>query len=191
MEKKRVFVVVLVLVLVFIIIGTSLYDQFSQNGKITSEETPEEVTEEPEEPIAEELEIVVEEPNDVVIQISRFEFDRPEVVIVPGTKIIWKNTDSRRHIITNKRLGLFRELRKSLSYGDTFEYTFNEAGTYDILEANFGINGKVIVRERNLITGNAVKSMDINANSVVLSSVGILALTATTIGVGFYVSKKV
>lgn len=194
MEKKRVFVVVLVLALVLVIISTFLYSEFGKQRETEEKTTPErfskEVTEEPEETAVGELEIVKEEPKEVVIQILRFEFDKPEVVIEPGTKVIWKNTDTRRHMITNKRIGLFRKMRKSLSYGDTFEYTFNKAGTYEILEANFGINGRVIVKEGNLITGGAVKSVDVNSNGVVLASAGILALTATTLGVGFYVSKK-
>ena len=112
-------------------------------------------------------------------------------LIEPGTKVIWQNTDDRRHMITNKRIGLFRQMRKSLEYMDTFEYTFNETGVYEILEANFGINGKIIVEEKkeNIITGNVIKQIEVNGVAFLLTTVNIFAITMVILIIGFYMSR--
>ena len=144
----------IILIIAISILGISIYSHYTKEEIIQEELTQETINEIPEEPVIEKP-ILVEEPKEITIFISRYEFDKPEIIIEPGTKVIWTNTDDRNHMITNKKLGLFREIRKSLAKGDSFEYTFNDPGTYEILEANFGINGKVIVENKdiNMITG--------------------------------------
>ncbi len=187
--KKRRLSLILILLLAFAVIGFSIYDYLNKE-EVTQEKTTEEVSEKP-------SEAVVEEPkplssNEVLIQIFRNEFDKPEITIETGTKVIWKNMDTRRHMITNKRIGLFRTLRKSLEYGDTFEYTFNDVGVYEILEANFGINGKVIVEEPkpNLITGYVVANLELNGLSFLLISINLFVVTTLALVIGFHISRK-
>ncbi len=199
--KERNVILILVLIIALIIIGVSIYNQQIKQEEIILEEvieeepTQQETKQQPENTTKEEIiTIIVEEqelPKEVVIQISRFEFDKPEITIEPGTKVIWNNTDTRRHMITNKRIGLFRHMRKSLEFGDTFEYTFNEEGVYEILEANFGINGKVIVEKKdpNLITGQIIRNIEVNGISFLLISINLLVITALALVIGFWISK--
>ncbi|TKJ17675.1 hypothetical protein CEE44_04045 [Candidatus Woesearchaeota archaeon B3_Woes] len=185
MKKRHDIALILIVLLGIATIGFSLYDYL--NKEEVQEVAVEEVSEEP----------VVEEPkllgpNEVLIQIFRNKFDKTEITIETGTKVIWKNMDTRRHMITNKRLGLFRTMRKSLEYGDTFEYTFNEPGIYEILEANFGINGYVIVEEPkpNLITGYVVSNLELNGLSFLLISINLFVITALALVIGFHISRK-
>ncbi len=175
------------LALAFVIIGLFAYEQF-YNPEIIEKEVI--IGEEPE-PVVEKPSPPGTQPRDITIYISRFEFDKPEVIIEQGMKVIWENTDTRRHMITNKRIGLFRDMRKSLEYGDSFEYQFNDPGTYEILEANFGINGKVIVREKeyDMITGYIVKNIEVKGLSFLLISLNLLVITALALVIGFHISR--
>ena len=184
-KKESVVPLVLVLLLAVIVIGVSIYDQMIMDeDEIIQEEVIEEDMEKPVEVVVEEPE--PEKPKEIVINIMRYEFDKPEVVIPVGTKVIWNNTDTRRHMITNKRIGLFRMMRKSLELGDTFEYTFDEPGTYEILEANFGIHALVIVEEENQITGGVI---GVSSSSFLVFAINLFLITLIILVVGFYVSK--
>ncbi len=187
--KKRRLSLILILLLAFAIIGFSIYDYLNKE-EVTQEKTTEEVSETPSEAVVEEPKSLAS--DEVLIQIFRNKFDKPEITIETGTKVIWKNMDTRRHMITNKRIGLFRTLRKSLEYGDTFEYRFNDVGVYEILEANFGINGKVIVEEPkpNLITGYVVANLELNGLSFLLISINLFVITTTALVIGFHISRK-
>ena len=132
----------LILALAIIILAVSIYQGVKEPEEIIEEIAVEEDIENDTRIIVVEEPVEIEEEKEIIIQIYRYEFDKPEIIIEPGTKVIWNNTDTRRHMITNKRIGLFRQIRVSLDQGDTFEYVFEEPGTYDILEANFGINGR-------------------------------------------------
>ena len=179
----------LILALAIIIISISIYQGIKE---------PEEIIEEPiieeesltREIVIEEPEEIIELPKEVIIQIYRFEFDKPEVVIETGTKVIWNNTDSRRHMITNKRIGLFRQMIVSLDQGESFEYIFEEPGTYEILEANFGINGKIIVEDNsNSITGYVIHSMEVSGVGFLLFALNMFGITAVALVAGFYFSR--
>ena len=186
--KKRGLSLILILLLAIAVIGFSIYDYL--NKEEVQEPVSEEVSETPSEAVVEEPKSLAS--DEVLIQIFRYEFDKPEITIETGTKVIWKNMDTRRHMITNKRLGLFRTLRKSLEYGDTFEYTFNEPGVYEILEANFGINGYVIVEEPkpNLITGYVVANLELNGLNFLLISINLFVITTIALVIGFHISRK-
>jgi plastocyanin len=188
--KKVNISLAIILIITLSILGISIYSHYNKEEMIQEIIDEEIIEETPEEPIIEKP-ALIEEPKEVTIFISRYEFDKPEITIKPGTKVIWTNTDDRNHMITNKRLGLFREIRKSLAKGDSFEYTFNDPGTYEILEANFGINGKVIVEKKdtNMITGAVIGALEINGLSFLLISINLFAITLVVLVLGFYVSR--
>ena len=180
----------LLLALAIIILAVSIYQGVKEPEEIIEEVAVEEEIENNTRLVVIEEPVEIEEEKEVIIQISRFEFDQPEITIEPGTKVIWNNTDTRRHMITNKRIGLFRQMRVSLEQGDTFEYIFDEPGTYEILEANFGINGKVIVEENsNSITGYMIHSMEVNGVGFLLFTLNLFVLTGIALVAGFYISR--
>jgi len=110
---------------------------------VTPEVTPpaEEPIAEPETPAEEE----VEEPEVVAgaadVQVLREGFDPEELTVSAGTVVTWKNMDDRIHIVV--LVGGERSPR--LESEDTFEYKFEEAGTYQVMDAIFGFKGTVTV----------------------------------------------
>lgn len=62
------------------------------------------------------------------VEISDFAFKPENVTISVGTTVTWTNKDAVVHTVTSDD-----ELFDSgnLSEGDTFEYTFNQTGTFD------------------------------------------------------------
>jgi len=113
------------------------------------EDVTPEVTPPAEEPIAE-PETLPEEPvegePEVVggaadVQVLRAGFDPEELTVSVGTVVTWKNMDGRVHIVV--LVGGERGPR--LEEGDIFEYGFEEAGTYAIMDVIFGFKGTVIV----------------------------------------------
>ena len=87
----------------------------------------------------------VEEPEVVGgaadVQVLRGGFDPEELTVSAGTVVTWKSMDDRIHIVV--LVGGERSPR--LSEGDIFEYEFEEAGTYQVMDAVFGFKGTVIV----------------------------------------------
>lgn len=177
-KKEKNLAVILVLLLAFVIIGIPYLEKSNElNGEVQEviiEEEPVKITETSvnvpieTKPVVSKKPITLSAKKEVVIQISRFDFDKPKITIDAGTTVIWENIDSRRHIITNKNIGLFKTIRKSLKQGERFDYTFNEPGVYEILEANFGIKGVIIVKEKsNIVTGMVANTEELNENMVV------------------------
>lgn len=140
MEIRHILAVLVVLMLS----GCAAEVQDQPTEPITPEVTPpveEEPPAEPETPAEEE----VEEPEVVGgaedVQILRAGFDPEELTVSAGTVVTWKNMDDRIHIVV--LVGGERSPR--LSEGDIFEYEFEEAGTYQVMDAIFGFKGTVIV----------------------------------------------
>ncbi len=78
------------------------------------------------------------------VEISNFSFKPEDITITAGTTVTWTNKDAATHTVTSDD-----ELFDSgnLSKGDTFQYTFNQTGTFDYhctLHPN--MKGKVIVK---------------------------------------------
>lgn len=73
-------------------------------------------------------------PPAVAVTIQNFAFSPPSVTVPKGTTVTWTNQDSAPHAIVNDAtstiaLGkLF--MSNSLGMGQTFSFTFNDAGTY-------------------------------------------------------------
>jgi plastocyanin len=198
MAKKEVnILLVIVLSIAIVGIGFLVYNQYSQKGNVVQEtvspqvESPKDIGS-PGEVVDMSDNSEVSEPKQVTILIYRYDFDKPEIVIEPGTTVIWKNMDTRRHVILDKHDALqLRTVKKILEYGDTFEYTFNKVGVYEIIEANFGINGKVIVQETgsNLITGNAVGGVELSGKSFLIGAINLFVVTLALLVLGFYISR--
>lgn len=68
---------------------------------------------------------------------------RPRVIEVePGTNVTWINRDNVEHTVTKP--GLFDS--GNLAFGERFEFTFEEPGTYDyVCTIHPGMSGRVIV----------------------------------------------
>ena len=140
MEIKHILAVLAVLMLT----GCAAEVQEQPEETVTPEVTPpaEEPIAEPETPTEE---LVEEEPEVVItgkdVQILRAGFDPEELTVSAGTVVTWKNMDDRIHIVV--LVGGERSPR--LESEDTFEYKFEEAGTYQVMDAIFGFKGTVTV----------------------------------------------
>lgn len=76
------------------------------------------------------------------IYILNFAFDPQTLTVKAGTKVIWNNNDSATHTVKST---LFES--PLLSSGQTFEYTFNQAGTYDYsCSIHPSMKGQIIVQ---------------------------------------------
>lgn len=98
---------------------------------ITEPETPPEAPVEEEKPVG----------GAADVQVLRAGFDPEELTVSVGTVVTWKNMDDRVHII----LLVGGERSPRLNEGDTFEYEFEEAGIYTIMDSVFGFKGTVTV----------------------------------------------
>ncbi len=136
MEIKYILVVLVVIMLS----GCAAKAPEQPGETVTPDVTPPEVP-----PVEPEGPVEVEEPEVVGgaadVQILRAGFDPEELTVSAGTVVTWKNMDNRVHIT----LLVGGERSPSLNEGDTFEYKFEEAGTYEIMDAVFKFKGTVIV----------------------------------------------
>ncbi|MHB1346830.1 MAG: cupredoxin domain-containing protein [Candidatus Humimicrobiaceae bacterium] len=89
--------------------------------------------------------------NNVILKNNRF--SPASLTIKVGTTVTWTNEDGFIHTVTSGTSpsdpsGLFDS--GNLNGGDTFSFTFDEAGTYDyfcIPHFSLGMIGKIIVTE--------------------------------------------
>jgi hypothetical protein len=75
-------------------------------------------------------EIAAEPPSPPLVSISGFSFQPPTLEIGAGATVRWENQDPTAHTVTSSD-GAFDSGR--LSSGDSFEFTFDAAGTYDYI----------------------------------------------------------
>jgi plastocyanin len=68
-----------------------------------------------------------EEQTEATVLIEDFSYKPAFVTVKVGTKVIWVQKDSVRHTVTSND-GIFDS--GLLSEGISWEYTFNEVGTY-------------------------------------------------------------
>jgi plastocyanin len=66
-------------------------------------------------------------PGEVQIKINNFAFDPITVSVKAGTTVRWTNEDSTAHTVTSDAGDLDSG---SLSNGDSFTHTFDQAGTF-------------------------------------------------------------
>jgi len=154
-------------------------------------------------------EVIVEEPivlqpeepqtETHTIEIINYNFVPEELTINVGDTVTWvnkdtltvgENTDYRVHVVAG-HYGKFRSPR--LLVGDTYSYTFAEAGTYTYTDAvspsNTGI-AKIIVKEPGLegITGNLIGfGLNTEINEAVIGRI-LLAVMALGLIIGSYLA---
>jgi len=138
MEIKHILAVLVVIMLS----GCAAKAPEQPGEAVTPEVTPP-VEEQP--PVEPEGPVEVEEPEVVGgaadVQVLRRGFDPEELTVSAGTVVTWKNMDDRVHIV----LLVGGERSPRLNEGDIFEYEFEEAGTYTIMDSVFGFKGTVTV----------------------------------------------
>jgi len=98
-------------------------------GGIEEEQT-ENVTEEEE---AETGQSAESEPRTYLVRLREYVFIPSELEINTGDLVVWRNFEDTVFTLTSEE-GLFEN--KRLGYGNTFNYTFNEAGSF-----NFSASG--------------------------------------------------
>ena len=154
--------VVLVVILI-VIFSFSFKENTEENNKIeqykVEEITPPEdiqVEETGNVPVMEEPKEDVELLGEVEIEIKNWKFYPEEIIISPGTTIVWVNNDSVPH----KPVAYDRIFYSSrLEPGDKYSFTFTNAGEHRYFDAVFPKSGrgKIIVKEEPLpITGGVV-----------------------------------
>ncbi len=83
-------------------------------------------------------------PATFSVEISGFTFNPATVTIPKGSTVIWTQRDSVAHTVTSTRGMGFDS--GPLNQGQTFKWTFNEAGTFEyICSIHQYMTGKVIV----------------------------------------------
>jgi amicyanin len=66
------------------------------------------------------------------VHIKEFAFGPESITVKTGTTVTWTNDDQDPHTVTSQ--GTDGPLKSpTLSKGDTFQYTFTKAGSYDYL----------------------------------------------------------
>ncbi|HEY9204407.1 MAG TPA: hypothetical protein VIO58_00670 [Candidatus Methanoperedens sp.] len=68
----------------------------------------------------------VPEPSTVYVEIIGSRFDPPELRVINGTTVRWKNSDSAVYMITVDNFS-----SPNLSKRDTWNYTFTRAGIFE------------------------------------------------------------
>lgn len=82
----------------------------------------------------------------VSVTIENFEFDPADINVSKGDTVIWTNNDNASHTVTELNATFDSG---TLEMGNTFNYTFNEVGTFDY-KCTFhpaNMTGKVVVAE--------------------------------------------
>ncbi|MFH1317001.1 MAG: hypothetical protein ABII01_05775 [Candidatus Woesearchaeota archaeon] len=109
---------------------------------------------------------VADLPEEHIVEIRDLRFDPGELTIFTGETVKWVNKDvvdgnPRPHLVKDQ----YNEFRSERLYeNDEFTHTFDEPGTYTYIDAIFSSNmksAKIIVVERSLITGSAVRDFDV------------------------------
>jgi plastocyanin len=87
--------------------------------------------------------------GDTTVVIKDFKFDPTEVTIKVGDSVTWENEDRRSHQIMSGAPPVMTEdfVSPNLASGDSWTYTFEEAGEYPFHSMTGGILGWVYVEE--------------------------------------------
>ena len=70
--------------------------------------------------------------GDAPVDIANFEFKPQKVMVKPGTKVTWTNTDTAIHDIKDTST-LATPQSKDLAKGDTFSITYAQPGSYSYI----------------------------------------------------------
>lgn len=80
------------------------------------------------------------------IEIEDFKFGPANITVKKGTTVTWTNKDSAPHNVISDGPGSLES--ETLNQGDTYQFTFNEVGTFNyICTFHSGMSGTVTVTE--------------------------------------------
>jgi plastocyanin len=87
------------------------------------------------------------------VTITSTGFNPATISVAKGTTVTWKNADNARHQVASEPYPSHSNLEglfsiEPLNTGDTYSYTFNEAGTFNYLDQlnPYKVKGVVIVK---------------------------------------------
>ena len=81
----------------------------------------------------------------ITVRISGMRFEPENLTVKPGTRVNWVQGDRMPHTVSGKGNGL---RSNTLQSGQTFSFTFNEAGRYDYAcDFHPSMRGAVVVEE--------------------------------------------
>ena len=81
----------------------------------------------------------------ITVRISGMRFEPANLTVKPGTRVNWVQGDRMPHTVSGKGNGL---RSNTLQSGQTFSFTFNEAGRYDYAcDFHPSMRGAVVVEE--------------------------------------------
>ena len=134
--------IIIGVVLAVVIIGgvfyftKSQYQQPSQQQPVTQQPTTQQPT--TQQPTTQQTQTTVE-ANAITIQ--NFAFNPGTLTVKQGTKVTWTNQDSATHKIKSDTFN-----SGDLNQGDTFEFTFNNKGSFDYsCSIHPSMTGKIVV----------------------------------------------
>ena len=82
------------------------------------------------------------------ITIQNYSFIPASITVSPGTTVTWTNLDNDFHTITSVLPSPVTFNSPLLSQGDTFQFTFNQTGTYTyICNIHRFMRGTVVVAQ--------------------------------------------
>lgn len=134
MKKYLILFLVMALAVFMLFIGISC-----NNSAAQAEEKEETAIAAPVEEESTEAEVKPGTEHEVIIE--NFAFDSSDLIIKAGDTVTWTQNDGTPHTV---RMDAFES--DKLSKGDTFSFTFDDAGTYEyICGIHPTMQGKIIV----------------------------------------------
>jgi len=165
-QKHLITSLIALVVVLIILFSFSLYDDMRKeeiDGNYLAEEVMEiegDIPEEEQESPSVESEVVVELSEEVTINIKGLRFDPDNIIISPGTTVVWVNLDSVSHkVVAYDRLFYGQRMTTD----DKYAFTFTQEGTHRYFDAVFPKIGRgtIIVKEEPLpLTGAVVADFD-------------------------------
>ena len=154
--KKEIDIILVVIILIiFLILGSYIGLKDQKKEKVVDSDLIWSITEgskerfpkiEPKPPIEETPAEIVEDEFRI-IEIKDTKFDPKELEIAVGTTVHWVNQDSKRKYQVYEKSDNQKFNSGQLNQFQSYEYTFNDPGTYYFNDAVFTfMTGKIIVK---------------------------------------------
>ena len=129
---------IIFLVLIIIVIFTGIY--FWTQGRVQINQTQEPTTTIQETTVIPTTELT-KEIEEVTIAMKDFAYDPKTITVKQGTKVIWTNNDMVIHDVKSDTF-----TSGDLNKGDSFEYVFDQKGSFDYLcTYHSSMTGTIIV----------------------------------------------
>ena len=195
-ENKTSFLIILIILLIVALLFVAFVINKEKQAMVQEPTVISDVgraIQEPEISVEQTFEIQ-EPPKPTIVYVDMKGFNPIKLTISAGTTITFTSVDSRRHVINHDLFkltygtGLNVENDRALDKeGDTFSYTFNDAGVYKIIDAVFGKYVEITVEKpvTPLITGQVISPI-VSQNSFVPV---IFLVIFLAIGIGIVLGK--